>query len=1347
MNYLTLNKKSSRRRETIAARTRRLRPAVMALEGRTLLSTIIVNSLKDDDSAGTLRSAIGQADASNQADTIVFSGLFDSPQTITLTGGALALTGTETTTITGPGANFLTVSGGGTSGVFVIDGASAAISGLTVSDGSAAVGGGVRNDGGTLTLSDVTVRGNTATDRGGGIATRFSTASTTLVDCLVSGNTAVNEGGGVLNQGATLTVTNATVTGNTATTGSGGGLASDDGTTTLLNATVTGNTAGSGGGLSVVDVSANVTNTIVAANTGGDASGIINGGNNVIGGDPKLGPLGDYGGPTLTMPPLPGSPAIGAGTSDGAPATDQRGQTRGDRIDAGAFESQVIIPVNTVLDGVGSAPGQISLRQAVNIANVLTSEDAIVFTSLFTTPQTITLTNGPLVLTDKATTTIAGPGANLLTVSGGGQSRVFDIAGGSVAMQDLTIADGSADNGGGLQNNGGTLVMTDAVVSGNRATGSGGGLQNAAGSATLNSVTFGNNSASDGGGLANAATLSMTGGMVTGNTAGSSGGGLWDRSGTSTLTNTTVSGNTALGNGGGLYSLTSTLNLSGCTLSGNKATGPGARGGGLFTRAVENYPLNVTTMTNCTLTGNSCPDYGGALYQSQYSSATLTNVTVVGNSAGFSAGGIWVTEGTTMTLINSIVAVNTGGDISASAGELLGSNNVVGVDPELAPLFDYGGPTMTMPPLPGSPALGAGNANGAPATDQRGLPRSGPIDIGAFQTEPGLIVNTPSDGVTSDPGTLNLRDAINLANALPTADTITFSSLFSTPQTIELIPRQQLELTDKATTTIDGPGAGLLTIKGGGNSRVFYLDGASAVMSDVTISGGATAAGGSGLYMTGGTLALTDVTISGNTTSANGGGLLDRGGILNMTGCTVSGNYAALFGGGLEESDSTVKLSGCTVSGNSVSANGDGGGFNLNGGTTNMTNVTISGNTARYGGGGIGNYASVELLNVTIAGNVGAGVFNVNSPLVAYNTIIDNYLGTNVGGSNNWINADPVLAPLGDYGGPTATMPELPGSPAIGAGTTTNAPATDQRGVVRPKGAAPDIGAFQSEGFTMVAVQRSNPQSTPTNQGFPNPLAVIVTANNPVEPVNGGVITYSVTPVGGASAALSATTVTITNGQASVTATANGTRGTYLVTAAANGAGAVGFALNNTEAPSLLVTTTLDVVNADDGLTSLREAIAYANSHPGPDTIELTPGVLGSRKLTIRLTGGPLVLTDPATTTIVGPGAKRLTISGAGRSRVFDVEGGSLALKGMTIRGGRAARGGGIRNDHGTLALDHIVLRDNSARVGGGLFNNGTTTLTHVIIGNNSARTGAGLFSTRTATLSRRRRSSPAPTG
>jgi hypothetical protein len=157
-----------------------------------------------------------------------------------------------------------------------------------------------------------------------------------------------------------------------------------------------------------------------------------------------------------------------------------------------------------------------------------------------------------------------------------------------------------------------------------------------------------------------------------------------------------------------------------------------------------------------------------------------------------------------------------------------------------------------------------------------------------------------------------------------------------------------------------------------------------------------------------------------------------------------------------------------------------------------------------------------------------------------------------------------------------------------------------------------------------------------------------------------------------------------------------------------------------------------------DGLASLRAAITYANSHTGPDTITFDPAVFAARPRTIRLIGGPLVLTDPATTTIVGPGAKRLTISGAGRSRVFDVEGGSLVLKGMTIRGGRAARGGGILNHAGTLMLDRVALRGNRARVGGGLFNDGTTTLTHVVIRGNDARKGSGLFSARKATLTRR---------
>jgi hypothetical protein len=61
--------------------------------------------------------------------------------------------------------------------------------------------------------------------------------------------------------------------------------------------------------------------------------------------------------------------------------------------------------------------------------------------------------------------------------------------------------------------------------------------------------------------------------------------------------------------------------------------------------------------------------------------------------------------------------------------------------------------------------------------------------------------------------------------------------------------------------------------------------------------------------------------------------------------------------------------------------------------------------------------------------------------------------------SLNGIN--PMLAPLGNYDGPTPTMALLAGSPAIDAADSTAFPTTDQRGYPRPYGKAPDIGAFE----------------------------------------------------------------------------------------------------------------------------------------------------------------------------------------------------------------------------------------------------------------------------------------------
>jgi hypothetical protein len=170
----------------------------------------------------------------------------------------------------------------------------------------------------------------------------------------------------------------------------------------------------------------------------------------------------------------------------------------------------------------------------------------------------------------------------------------------------------------------------------------------------------------------------------------------------------------------------------------------------------------------------------------------------------------------------------------------------------------------------------------------------------------------------------------------------------------------------------------------------------------------------------------------------------------------------------------------------------------------------------------------------------------------------NNLIGT--GGAGGLINgtngnlvgvADPGLATLADYGGPTQTIALLPGSPAIDDGSATWVPATDQRGISRPQGPAPDIGAFESQGFT-ISVTGGNGQSTPITRAIALPLQVTV-ASAYGEPVEGGVVTFTA-PGSGASATLSSTTAVIgAGGVAAVTATANVTSGTYDVTVSASG--------------------------------------------------------------------------------------------------------------------------------------------------------------------------------------------------
>jgi hypothetical protein len=311
---------------------------------------------------------------------------------------------------------------------------------------------------------------------------------------------------------------------------------------------------------------------------------------------------------------------------------------------------------------------------------------------------TITLTTGQLTL-DKDLT-IAGPGASVLTVSGNGAFRVFEVTSGvTAALSGLTIAGGrvtGTNNGGGIYNDG-TLTVTASTLSGNAAD-LGGGIHNS-GTLTVTASTFSGNAVRDnGGGILNGGTLTVTASTLNGNAAGDNGGGIGNGDGTVTVTASTLSDNSAVLEGGGISNFGSgTVTVTASTLSGNSASQGGGIGNGEF---------GTVAVRNTILAGNTAPpspDVSGLL-----------------NSQG-----------------HNLVGVGAGGS-GYHATDLVGTL-ASPIDPLLGPLGDYGGPTPTMRPLPASPAVDAGLHFNTVLTDQRGFPRhvDAFADIGAVERQPG----------------------------------------------------------------------------------------------------------------------------------------------------------------------------------------------------------------------------------------------------------------------------------------------------------------------------------------------------------------------------------------------------------------------------------------------------------------------------------------------------------------------------------------------------------------------------------------------------------------------------------
>ncbi len=368
-------------------------------------------------------------------------------------------------------------------------------------------------------------------------------------------------------------------------------------------------------------------------------------------------------------------------------------------------------------------PADCSLREAVRAANTAAGTDLIVLPA-----STYTLTqlrakidpnaaNGDLDITSDLI--IQGAGAASTIINGNGSvtnDRIFEIYPGVTAqISGVSIYRGyplEFVGGGGILNAGSLILTLSRVIS--------------------NTVNY------DGGGIANMGTLVISRSLVMSNTATPP----------------------ASGFGGGLYN-EGQLTLVESTVSGNE----NRIGGGL-----DNGPQATATLINSTISGNRATENGGGISNRGTALLNLFNVTlaanrveVVADNPAWNGGGLKIGLNSTVNARNTLIADNQKIDmvfnpinddckgILTSAGYNLirttdgciitgdTTGNLTGQLPQLGPLADNGGPTLTHAPNPNSPVLDAGNPAGCTdradndlTTDQRGYPR--PVDGGSGQS-------------------------------------------------------------------------------------------------------------------------------------------------------------------------------------------------------------------------------------------------------------------------------------------------------------------------------------------------------------------------------------------------------------------------------------------------------------------------------------------------------------------------------------------------------------------------------------------------------------------------------------
>jgi fibronectin-binding autotransporter adhesin len=539
---------------------RSLRPNIDALEQRALLSTVVTVTNRNDSGSGSLRAAINSA---TPGEVINFAK--SAQGTITLSSGPLVVSAADLT-ISGPGSNKLTISGGGTFTDFILLGSEPPsspapalvvasgvnISGMTIANGSAS-NNGYGGGGGIVSFVDLSIsssvlKANQAPGgSGAGGAIYFAggaNASLTLNSDDFNGNSVgfasdtnpsdFETGGAIFNSGGVVTIASSTFENNTAhgANAQGGAIqAGANSTLTITGSTFTGNTAigsinGAGGAIYgdpaqvTIDSSQFDNNKAESSSPSGRASGGAMVTNAIDLSDPNVMATTTITNSLFTDNSAVGAPGSGAAAAGGAIANEQ-----------------------DMLDVSGSTFVDNKAKAGSSASNMGGDASGGAIWAAF---STVTIQGGLI----SGNSAVGGRGGNDQGEPGG--------SGGSGA-------------GGGIANMfASSLTITGTTIAGNTAEGAAGGKGN----------TRGTGGDGMGGGIEDdgLSTLSVTGSIVAGNIAeGGGGGGNADGGGIDTLgnaviTDTVVTFNRALGAkkggegfGGGIMIAGGTTDLVGTT--------------------------------------------------------------------------------------------------------------------------------------------------------------------------------------------------------------------------------------------------------------------------------------------------------------------------------------------------------------------------------------------------------------------------------------------------------------------------------------------------------------------------------------------------------------------------------------------------------------------------------------------------------------------------------------------------------------------------------------------------------------------------------------------------------------